>query len=189
MLATGYHTYDPPAAEIFHGRDGRTLADTWGDSPRAYRGLTTANFPNLFRVGGPGTATGHISHILAIESATRYVLEALKTLQAEGVAAVEVTEPAQAAYARWLRGHVKDTVWAVGGCTSWYLDRAGEPSLAWPCSAWRYRRITRRFDPAAYHLTPRTTIGARNGHPTDDTRPGATEVAPDRPIAASAARS
>ena len=189
VLATGYHTNDPPAAQIFHGRDGRTLADTWGDSPRAYRGLTTVNFPNLFRIGGPGTATGHISHILAIESGTRYVLDALKTMGAQGVAAVEVTEDAQARYARWLREHVKDTVWATGGCTSWYLDRAGQPSIAWPCSAWRYRRITRRFDPAAYHYTPRTTPGADNGRPTDDTRLVATQAATDSQIAASAARS
>ena len=189
VLATGYHTNDPPAAQIFQGRDGRTLADTWGDSPRAYRGLTTVNFPNLFRIGGPGTATGHISHILAIESGTRYVIDALKTMQAEKVAAVEVTERSQAEYARWLREHVKDTVWATGGCTSWYLDRGGQPSIAWPCSAWRYRRITRRFDPAAYDLTPRTTAGADDGRRSYHTRPVATELATDSQIAASAARS
>ncbi len=156
ICATGFHVTDPPSGQIFHGRDGRSLAETWGASPRAYRGVTTANFPNLFRIGSIGTGTGHTSHVMQIESAIAYVMDALRTMDARGLASVEVAEDAQEAYARRLHAMVKDTVWATGGCSSWYLDASGEPSAVWPSSAWHYRKWTRRFDVEAYHVTSAT---------------------------------
>jgi cation diffusion facilitator CzcD-associated flavoprotein CzcO len=154
VCATGFHVTDPPAGAVFHGRDGRSLAEVWGDSPRAYRGVTTAGFPNLFRIGSIGTGTGHMSHVMQIESAVRYVMDALATMRARGLGAVEVRGDAQEQYARRMHEMARDTVWATGGCSSWYLDAGGEPSAVWPSTAWHYRKWTRRFDPEAYVLTP-----------------------------------
>jgi cation diffusion facilitator CzcD-associated flavoprotein CzcO len=155
VLATGFHVTDTPIAGRLHGRDGRTLAQTWGPSPRAYRGVTTANFPNLFRIGGAGTATGHISHILQIESGVRYAIEALRAMDAHGLSSVEVTRAAEDAYATCVGQMMSGTVFVTGGCTSWYLDKSGQASAAWPSTARRYRRWTRRFDIENYHLTSR----------------------------------
>ena len=47
------------------------------------------------------------------------------------------------------------TVFVTGGCASWYLDKSGRASAAWPSTARRYRRWTRRFDIEKYHLTSR----------------------------------
>jgi cation diffusion facilitator CzcD-associated flavoprotein CzcO len=155
VLATGFHVADAPIAARLHGRDGRSLAQTWGPSPRAYRGVTTANFPNLFRIGGPGTATGHISHILQIESGVRYAIGALRAMDTHRLASVEVTEAAERAYAAKVGQMLAGTVFVTGGCTSWYLDKSGQASAAWPSTARRYRRWTRRFDIESYHTTPR----------------------------------
>ena len=152
VLATGFHVTDTPIAARLHGRDGRSLAQTWGPSPRAYRGVTTANFPNLFRIGGAGTATGHISHILQIESGVRYAIGALRAMDAHGLSSVEVTEAAERAYAARVGQMMAGTVFVTGGCTSWYLDKSGQASAAWPSTARRYRRWTRRFDIENYHL-------------------------------------
>jgi cation diffusion facilitator CzcD-associated flavoprotein CzcO len=152
VLATGFHTTDPPIAHRLHGRDGRSLANTWGDSPRAYKGVTTANFPNLFRIGSIGTGTGHISHILQIESGVRYAVQALRAMHAHRLASVEITAPAQDRYARRVHDKFRRTVWITGGCDSWYLDKSGEPSVNWPSTAWRYRNWTRRFDMENYHV-------------------------------------
>ncbi len=160
VCATGFHVTDPPVGAVFHGRDGRSLAETWGDSPRAYRGVTTANFPNLFRIGSIGTGTGHMSQVMQIESAVVYVMDALRTMEARGLASVEVAQDAQDAYARKVHEMVKGTVWAVGGCSSWYLDAGGEPSAVWPSSAWHYRKWTRRFDVEAYRVTQRAAVPA-----------------------------
>jgi cation diffusion facilitator CzcD-associated flavoprotein CzcO len=154
VLATGFHSTDPPIAKRLHGRDGRSLTETWGDSPRAYKGVTTANFPNLFRIGSIGTGTGHISHIVQIESGVRYAVRALLTTQERGLASVEITEAAQTEYARRVHERFRDTVWVTGGCDSWYLDKSGEPSVNWPSTASRYRNWTRRFDIENYHATP-----------------------------------
>jgi cation diffusion facilitator CzcD-associated flavoprotein CzcO len=155
VCATGFHVTDPPSGAIFHGRDGRSLAQTWGVSPRAYRGVTTHNFPNLFRIASIGTGTGHASHVWQIESAVTYVLDALRTMDEHSLASVEVSADAQDAYTRRVHAMVKDTVWAVGGCSSWYLDAGGEPSAVWPSSAWHYRNWTRRFDLEAYNAVKR----------------------------------
>jgi len=160
VCATGFHVTDPPIAGRITGRDGRTLAETWVDSPRAYRGVTTSNFPNLFRIGSIGTGTGHMSQIMQIESAAVYVIDALRTMDERGLASVEVAQDAQDAYARTVHEMVKDTVWATGGCASWYLDPGGEPSAVWPSSAWHYRKWTSRFDVEAYWVTERSAVMA-----------------------------
>jgi cation diffusion facilitator CzcD-associated flavoprotein CzcO len=160
VCATGFHVSDPPVSGRIKGRDGRSLAETWGDSPRAYRGLTTTNFPNLFRIGSVGTGTGHMSHVMQIESGIVYVIDALRTMDARGLASVEVAQEALDAYARTVHDMVKDTVWATGGCSSWYLDPGGEPSAVWPSSAWHYRKWTRRFDIEAYWVTERAAVAA-----------------------------
>jgi cation diffusion facilitator CzcD-associated flavoprotein CzcO len=154
VLATGFHSTDPPIAHRLHGRDGCSLAQTWGDAPRAYKGVTTANFPNLFRIGSVGTGTGHISHILQIESGVRYAVEALRTMDAHDLASVEITEPAQDRYARCVHDKFRRTVWVTGGCDSWYLDKSGEPSSNWPSTARRYRNWTRCFDVENYRVAP-----------------------------------
>ena len=117
--------------------------------------MTTANFPNLFRIASIGTGTGHASHVMQIESAVAYVMGALRAIDERALASVELTEDAQDAYARKVHEMVKDTVWAIGGCSSWYLDAGGEPSAVWPSSAWHYRKWTRRFDIEAYSVNAR----------------------------------
>ena len=154
VLATGFHTSDPPIAERLYGRDGRTLAQTWAGAPEAFRGVTTANFPNLFRIGSIGTGQGHISHILAIESGVHYAVEALATMQSHNLASVEVTQAAQTTYTSRVNTMLADTVWVTGGCTSWYLDASGHV-INWPSTARKYRQCTRRFDLENYAVVNR----------------------------------
>jgi cation diffusion facilitator CzcD-associated flavoprotein CzcO len=163
VCATGFHVTDPPIAGRIHGRNGQSLAAWWGAAPKAYRGVTTTNFPNLFRVGSIGTGTGHMSQIMQIESAITYVMDALRTMEVHGLASVEVTQDAQDQYARRVHEMASRTVWATGGCNSWYLDPSGEPSAVWPSSAWHYRKWTRRFDVEAYRVTERASVGAPVG--------------------------
>lgn len=160
VLATGFHPTDPPIAERLHGRDGRSLAEVWGDAPRAYRGVTTTGFPNLFRISSIGTGTGHTSQILQIESGVHYAIEALRAIDARGLASVDVTEAAQDAYARRVHEMLRDTVWVTGGCDSWYLDKSGEASVIWPSTARKYRAWTRRFDIENYAAVPRAASAA-----------------------------
>ena len=53
IYGTGFY-----ASKFLHpmkikGRDGADLHDTWAGDPRAYLGMTTPGFPNLFMIYGP----------------------------------------------------------------------------------------------------------------------------------------
>jgi cation diffusion facilitator CzcD-associated flavoprotein CzcO len=160
IFGTGFQVTSPPATQRVRGRDGRLLADHWHGSPRAHLGTTIAGFPNLFMLLGPNTGLGHNSVVLMVESQIAYVMDALRTMDERGLAAVEVRPEAQAAFADEMQRRMKDTVWMTGGCASWYLDSTGRNSTLWPGSTWSYRLRTRRFDFANYTVTARAPAGA-----------------------------
>jgi hypothetical protein len=145
-----------PMATRIHGRDGRALADVWTDGAQAHRGTTIAGFPNLFMLVGPNTGLGHTSMIYMIESQVAYTIDALRHLRRTGAAAVEVRPQAQVAYNEVVQRWMDGTVWTAGGCASWYLDAQGRNTTLWPTFSWRFRRATRRFQPAEYVAYERT---------------------------------
>jgi len=155
IFGTGFHVTDVPIADRIEGRDGRTLAETWEGSMRAYKGTTVAGYPNLFFLVGPNTGLGHTSIVFMIESQIAYVLDALRTMRRRGAGTLEVREGAQAAYNAELDRMTKGTVWVTGGCTSYYIDRNGHNSALWPTYTWPFRRRLREFDVAAYSLAAR----------------------------------
>lgn len=152
IYATGFHVTDMPIAHGLRGRGGRTLAEHWAGSPRAHLGATVTGFPNLFFLIGPNTGLGHSSMVFMIESQLRYVMEALRAMDAAGAATVEVRPEAQGAFNAELDEALKGTVWTSGGCASWYLDSQGRASAVWPTFTYRFRRRLRRFDESEYLL-------------------------------------
>ncbi|MFI1396488.1 flavin-containing monooxygenase [Streptomyces sp. NPDC020681] len=158
VFGTGFHVTDPPIAEHLRGRDGRTLAECWNGSPHTYLGVTVTNFPNLFRLGGAGSATGHNSHVFQEECQVAYAMDALRLMRARGITSVEVRVEEQRAYVEQHTARLAGTVWSVGGCESFYQGADGVASLNWPAETWKYRRATRRFDPAPYELRTAATV-------------------------------
>ncbi|HEY6423893.1 MAG TPA: NAD(P)/FAD-dependent oxidoreductase [Pseudonocardiaceae bacterium] len=150
IFGTGFHVTDLPVAARIRGRQGRTLAEVWSDGAQAHRGTTVAGFPNLFMLVGPNTGLGHSSMLYMIESQLAYTIDALGYLRRTGAAAVEVRPQAQAAYNATIQRRMNRTVWTTGGCASWYLDAQGRNTTLWPTFTWRFRRATRRFQPAEY---------------------------------------
>jgi cation diffusion facilitator CzcD-associated flavoprotein CzcO len=156
VVATGFRATDPPVAHIVRGRDGRTLAETWGLSGMAgYKGVTVSGFPNLFSVLGPNTGQGHTSVIIYIEALTDYVRQAFRTMRRGGYAAIEPTAAAQTGWNHDLQRRMRRTVWQRGGCSSWYLDAHGRNPITWPGSTIAFRRAVRRFDIDAYDVRAR----------------------------------
>ena len=161
IFGTGFHVTDFPFAHRVFGVDGVSLASSWSARPAwtAFRGTTTAGFPNLFTLTGPNTGLGHNSQVFMIEAQVRYVRAALVRARRHGIDRIEVRPAAQAAYDRMVRRKMRKTVWLTGGCTSWYLDADGRNIALWPDFTWAYAWRTRRFDPASYDLD-RTRTGA-----------------------------
>jgi cation diffusion facilitator CzcD-associated flavoprotein CzcO len=155
VLATGFSPTDPPIAHRLRGEDGRTLAEHWNGSPRAYLGTSVAGFPNLFLLYGPNLNLGHSSIVYMLEAQIHYVLEGLR---AGGGGVLAVRPEVQAAYNEEIQGRLGGTVWNTGGCSSWYLDANGENSTMWPDYTFAYRRRTRHFNLDDYSIRPREAI-------------------------------
>ena len=167
IFGTGFHVTDFPLAHRIFGPDGVSLASHWSDKPAqtAFRGTTTAGFPNLFVLTGPNTGLGHTSQVFMIEAQIRYVRSALLHARQHGVGRIEVRPSAQAAYDQMVRRKMRKTVWVTGGCKSWYLDAEGRNVALWPDFTWRYARQTRRFDPSNYDLAWPPTSGTGAAYP------------------------
>lgn len=153
VAGTGFDATHPPIARLLFGRDGVSLADRWSPHMAALRGTTVPDFPNLFLLVGPNTALGHNSIIYIIEAQLEYVLQALRVMDATGARAIEARASAQDAYNDRIQSDLRGSVWAVGGCTSYYVDEGGRNTTLWPHRAAAFRRAVRRFDPLEFVLT------------------------------------
>lgn len=152
IFGTGFQAAEFPFARWVVGRDGRTLSEAWGRSPAAYVGTTMAGFPNLFLISGPGTGLGHSSILLMFEPQFDHLLSAVRYMDRHGLLAIHPRPEAQRRFVAELDRRMAATVWATGGCRSWYLDETGRNSTLWPGTPAGFRRRVARFDPAEYEL-------------------------------------
>ena len=151
IVATGFQATEQPIADLIKGRDGRTLGQAWSErGVQGYKGATVHGFPNLFFLIGPNTGLGHSSMVYMIESQVAYLVDAWHRMRRHGLASVEPTAAAEAAWNADLQRRMRRTVWSTGGCRSWYLDAHGRNVALWPRTTYTFRRLTASFDLAAY---------------------------------------
>jgi cation diffusion facilitator CzcD-associated flavoprotein CzcO len=153
IYGTGFSVTRPPIAERVRGREGRSLAEHWSTTMRAYKGTTVDGFPNFVMMTGPNTGLGHNSMVFMIESQLAYIMGALRTLRERGATTFEVRPEHVERYNDYIDRLMNGTVWTAGRCHSWYLDDTGRNTTLWPSFSWTYRRQTRRFDEHAYALS------------------------------------
>lgn len=153
IVATGFHVTDSPVFESIIGADGRSLAQVFEDQGmQAYKGMTVHGFPNLFLMIGPNTGLGHTSMVYMIESQLNYLTDAMVTARRHNLRRLDVTAEAQRVYNEKLQERMKPTIWLGGGCSSWYKDKHGNVTTLWPDFTFKFRDITRAFDPEAYSI-------------------------------------
>jgi cation diffusion facilitator CzcD-associated flavoprotein CzcO len=158
IMGTGFEAAEPPYAHHIVGRDGQRLSDVWkANGVEAYAGSTVAGFPNLFMMIGPNATLAHNSMIFMIESHINYIASAVAFLRKPGVGTVEVKRSVQRRFNEGLQKRLEHSVWVEGGCGSWYLDHRGRNTTLWPDHTWKFRRLTRRFQPGQYE------VGAQRG--------------------------
>jgi cation diffusion facilitator CzcD-associated flavoprotein CzcO len=153
ILGTGYQVTDIPFADHVRGRDGAVLQELWQGSPRAYLGTSIPGFPNFLMLLGPNTGLGHSSMVYMIESQVEHVLSAIAARDAGGADVIEVREAAHERYNREVDEAMRGTVWELGGCSSFYIDRTGRNATLWPEFTWRFRQHCRQSLAGAYRLT------------------------------------
>jgi len=151
VFATGFASHDFVAPMEIAGRGGRSLAEAWGEVPRAYLGLSVPEFPNMFLLYGPNTNGGAGSVVNVLECGIGHVLAALEELDRAGAGTIKVRPEAAEAFDSDLRGALAGTVWHTG-CTNWYVDEDGNDPSQWPWLWGDYRRRTEKLEPDAYAL-------------------------------------
>ena len=114
------------------GRNGRTLAEKWRAGPRAYLGVATSGFPNLFTITGPGSPSVLASMIQAIEQHVDWMADCMAHMRDIGAATIE---PVQADEDEWVE-HVNEVskVSLRSTCSSWYVGAniPGRPRVFMP---------------------------------------------------------
>src|ERR1041385_1976598 len=111
------------------GRNALTLAEKWQAGPRAYLGIASAGFPNLFMITGPGSPSVLASMIQAIEQHVDWLADCIGHMRDVGASCIEpILEDEDA----WVE-HVNDvsTVSLRSTCSSWYVgaNNPGRPRV------------------------------------------------------------
>jgi 4-hydroxyacetophenone monooxygenase len=133
IFGTGFHASRFLWPMKIHGRDGTELHEAWAGDARAYLGMTTPGFPNLFMLYGPNTnivVNGSI--IFFSECSVRYVLGALKLMAERGAATIEVRRDVHDAFNAEVDAANAQMAWGSPNVTSWYKNAAGRVSQNWP---------------------------------------------------------
>ena len=128
VYATGFdaHAYLRPMKVT--GEDGITLDEVWRDLPITYRSVAIPHMPNFLLINGPYSPGGTASVVGIVEEQVAYLLKLVDHIVEADVAMA----PRQEASRAWLddvRRRASGSVWATGGCQSWYLDKTGTPTI------------------------------------------------------------
>jgi 4-hydroxyacetophenone monooxygenase len=153
IYGTGFH-----ASRFLHpmkieGRGGADLHETWAGDPRAYLGMTTPGYPNLFMIYGPNTnivVNGSI--IFFSECSVRYILGCLQLLAETGAASMEPRREVHDAFNIKVDAGNRLMAWGAPQVTSWYKNEAGRVTQNWPFALVDYWRATLAPDPADFVL-------------------------------------
>jgi cyclohexanone monooxygenase len=133
VCATGFAAMTGSFEKIrITGRDGLTLAEKWRAGPRAYLGVASAGFPNLFTITGPGSPSVLASMIQAIEQHVDWMADCMAYMRDIGAASVEPIEKYED---EWIE-HVNEIskVSLRSTCSSWYVGAniPGRPRVFMP---------------------------------------------------------
>jgi len=133
VLATGFDAMTGTLMRLdLRGRGGLPIKEKWHAGPLNYLGLTIAGFPNLFNIAGPGSTSAFTNVVVAIEQHVDWIADCIAHLDAHGLATVEATESAEAAWAEHVNAAARRTVFL--SCNSWYLGAniPGKPRMFMP---------------------------------------------------------
>ena len=148
VLATGFAATRFLSTIDVTGRGGLALADAWSEGAQAYKGVTTAGFPNLFMLYGPNTNADSI--ITMIEYQADHVLRQVQRIAREGLAWIDVKPAAMAAYnAEIQRKLAALELWQTGG-SGYYRAPSGRIVTQWPGSMPELERALASLDEDCY---------------------------------------
>jgi len=127
IFATGFHAENTLGSIDITVKGGSSLNELWGDDdPRAYLGITTPGFPNLFFLYGPNANLGHGGSIIFIsELQVRYVLSLTMQMIEKELSSIECLQEIHDQYNKNLDDEHSELIWTHPGMNSWYKNKSG----------------------------------------------------------------
>ena len=157
ILATGFQAARIMWPMDIQGRHGISIRQIWGDDdPRAYKGISVPQFPNMFVMYGPNTNPGPGgSTIFYFECQMRYIMQVVREMVEGDYAAMEVRQDVHDRYNEVVDDRCRNMVWSHKRVRSWYKNAANRITVNSPWRQLEYWQLTRTFDPADYHIKTR----------------------------------
>ena len=153
ILATGFQSnrFLWPMEVI--GKQGQTIAEVWGDSANAYKGISVPDFPNLFCLYGPNTNIVHGGSIIyQTECQIHYIMQCITQMLANDISALDVREDVNDSYNKEVQAISKTLAWGHPNVESWYKNSSGRVVNNSPFSLQKYWEVTHELDLADYHV-------------------------------------
>ena len=133
IFATGFDAMTGPLNRInIRGRGGQLLREKWAEGPRTYLGLTSAGFPNLFFITGPGSPSVLSNMPVSIEQHVEFVSKIIGEVRERGTELVEPTAQAEQEWTDHVQKVARSTLFPE--TATWYMGAniPGKPRVFLP---------------------------------------------------------
>ena len=131
VFATGFDAVTGAMKGIdIVGTGGRALRDRWKNGPKTYLGLMSAGFPNMFIIGGPGSAFSN--YFVNIEVNAEWITECIRKMRAHGHARIQTSPEWEVAWHQAMNDVSDRTLFPKSAAETWFLHREapGKPRTA-----------------------------------------------------------
>ena len=152
IYGTGFHAVRFLFPMAIYGKDGTELRQSWGDDPRAFRGITMPNYPNFFAMYGPNTnivVNGSITFFSECEM--QYILSCIQSLLVNGHSSLEVKQEPFDDYNVRIDKENTQMAWGASKVNAWYKNANGRVTQNWPGTLVGFWNQTKSVDPADYN--------------------------------------
>lgn len=133
VYATGFDAMTGSLLKIdIRGRNNQPLAEAWEAGPVTYLGLSTAGFPNMFMVSGPGSPSVLTNMMMSIEQHVEWISDCISHIVSSGKSTIETTDKEQTEWVAFVNAVADMTLYP--SCNSWYLGAnvPGKPRVFMP---------------------------------------------------------
>ncbi len=133
VFATGFDAMTGTLLRVdIRGNDGQALREKWSEGPKTYLGLTTANFPNMFMISGPGSPSVLTNMIVSIEQHVDWIADCLNYMRKHNHHAINAASTAEEEWVAYVNAIADMTLYPT--CNSWYLGAniPGKPRVFMP---------------------------------------------------------
>jgi cation diffusion facilitator CzcD-associated flavoprotein CzcO len=121
VFATGFDTVTGTLVKLnLTGRNGQSLAEKWTDGPRAYLGLCSAGFPNLFMITGPGSPGILTNFPGCIEQNVDWIAGVMVHMRETSASEFEATVDAETRWVEDIATTANQTLFPT--VDSWYMN-------------------------------------------------------------------